>query len=186
MHLTIDQFVAELGSANYRFLVPLLVCILIAARSSSLITTDLAMKQFSHAILALQQLGVNYWLFRGAAIMTGLLISTSVLYVVGLVVALYMIVFSVSVTTGEPAPLLRQLVVSDVFASDLSLQGWPWIIAKTSLSGIAIGLVCLVSGRGVIRSGGDIKARASMAVLISILLVIFLHSSLIVWELGPK
>lgn len=184
LDLTLDVLVVELGAANYRFTVPLLVSILVAARSGALVTTDIAMKSLSGEIMALSQLRVPINLYRGASLLTVLALSTFILYVIGIVITLLMITVAVNIPTGIPPALLRSLVVADIVSENGSLVGWPWVLAKTLLSGAAIGVVSLTIGRRRVESGRDITASASRAILVSVLVVIVLHSSLIVLELG--
>jgi ABC-type multidrug transport system ATPase subunit len=184
LDLTLDVLVVELGAANYRFTVPLLVSILVAARSGALATTDIAMKSLSGEIIALNQLRVPINLYRSASLLSVLALSTFFLYVIGIVITLLMITVAVEIPTGVPPALLRALVISDIVNENGSLNGWGWILAKTLLSGVAIGVVSLVIGRRRVASGRAITASASLAVLISVLAVIALHSALIFLEIG--
>ena len=186
LDLTLEQLVAELGNANYRYTVPLLVCILVAARSGALVTTDLAMKQFSGSILALDQLGVPIWLYRGTSVALALLVATLVLYVLGLIITIYMVVLAVAMSTSVSASLLLTLVVTDFLPPASWPADWHWVAAKIGLSGLSVGLVSLALGRRYVRSGRDITESASMAVLLSILSVICLHSVTIMMELGLR
>ncbi|MEM9472030.1 MAG: ATP-binding cassette domain-containing protein [Pseudomonadota bacterium] len=184
LDLTLDVLVAELGAANFRFTVPLFVSILVAARSGALCTTDIAMKSLSNETIALNQLRVPIHLYRGASLLVVLALSTFILYVIGVVITLLMITVAVAIPTDVPPAILRSLVISDIVNQDGSLASWSWILAKTLLSGAAIGVVSLAIGRRSVKSGRDITASASLAILVSVLAVIALHSLLIVMELG--
>lgn len=183
LDMTLERLVAELGDASYRFTVPLIVSILIAARSGALATTDLSMKQLSGSMLALEQLRVPIVAYRGLSLVTALAFMMPVLYVTALVVALYMIVMAVGVATDVPFTVIRAFVVSDFLTGDGPPASWGWVLAKTMLSGLAVALISFVIGRRAVASGRDITAAASLSVLTAVLAVIALHSALTLWEL---
>lgn len=185
LDLTLDVLVVELGAANFRFTVPLLVSILVAARSGALATTNIAMKSLSGETIALNQLRVPINFYRSISLLSVIAISTFVMYLIGSVISLLMITLAVQLATQTPPALLRALVITDIVTQSGSLVSWPWILAKTLLSGAAIGAISLIIGRRrSVQSGRDITASASMAILVSVLAVIALHSVFIVMELG--
>jgi len=183
LDMTLERLVAELGDASYRFTVPLIVSILIAARSGALATTDLSMKQLSGAMLALEQLRVPIVAYRGLSLVTALSLMMPVLYVTALIVSLYMIVMAVGVATDVPFTVIRAFVVADFLSTDGPPASWGWVLAKTMLSGFAVALISFAIGRRAVASGRDITAAASFSVLAAILAVIALHSVLTLWEL---
>lgn len=183
LDLTLDQLVAELGLASYRFTIPLIVSILIAARNSALATTDLAIKSMSGATVALRQLGVPIGLYRGVGIVLALSLATLLLYIVGIIVSFYVIALAISIPTGVDFTLLQVLVVSEVIGGPAPMTSWEWILLKTLSSGAAVGLISVYVGSRSQKSGRDITNAASVAVLWSVLAVILLHSTMIFLEL---
>jgi len=176
--------VVELGAANFRFTVPMLVSILVAARSGALVTTNVSMKSMSGETIALKLLRVPINFYRQTSLLLVLALSTLIMYAIGIVITLLMISIAVHIATGTPLALLRALVVADIVGENGSLVSWPWILSKTLLSGFAIGVVSLFIGQRRANSGRDITSSASLAILCSVLAVIGLHSLLIVLELG--
>ncbi len=184
LDLTLDVLVVELGAANFRFTVPMLVSILVAARSGALVTTNVSMKSMSGETIALKLLRVPINFYRQTSLLLVLALSTLIMYAIGIVITLLMISIAVHIATGTPLALLRALVVADIVGENGSLVSWPWILSKTLLSGFAIGVVSLFIGQRRANSGRDITSSASLAILCSVLAVIGLHSLLIVLELG--
>jgi|GEM_PF-99201 len=183
LDLTIEQLVASLGDAYYRFTVPLIVSILVAARSSALVTTDLAMKSMTGATPALRQFGVPIDFYRGGCVVLALSLSTLLLYGVGIVAAFYAIALAIGVVTHEKIAFLQAVVVSDIVGGTDQLEAWQWILLKTLASGAVVGLISLSVGNRRLTSGRDITAAASLAVLLSVLAVIALHAAIIFLEL---
>lgn len=185
LDLTIERLVAEIGEANARYSVPLFVAVLVAARSGALATTDLSMKRFTGATLALEQLRVPIGVYRGAALLAAMALSMLVLTLFALVVTLQTLAAAVALATAMPLSLTRTFVVADLIPAGAIPEGWGWILAKTLLSGCAVGLISLALGHRAAASGRDITDHASQAVLATVLAVIALNSGLILWELAP-
>ncbi len=182
--VTVERIAAELGDLFYRFTVPLFVGILIAARSTSLATTDLLQKQLSGSILALRQLNVPVWRYQGVSLTLSMAISGFVLYLFGLIVSLHMLVLAITVSSGLPEPIVRSFVSSDFFSANLVPSSMGWVGAKVMLSGMCVAAVSLIFGHRAIRSGNEIRNTGAAAVLWAVLAVIVVQTSLILLELG--
>lgn len=181
---TIKRIAAGLGDGFYRSTIPLIVGILIAARSGSLATTDLLQKQSNGSTLALAQIQVPIRRYRSISLLAAISFSSAFLYLFAIVVSLYMLGLSISLTTRMHPEVVMGFVVDDIFNNDLQPVKWGWIIAKMLLSGACISLICILVGKQNVRSSQQIRDLGALAVLLSVLTVIAMQTALILVELA--
>ncbi|MFY9237479.1 MAG: ATP-binding cassette domain-containing protein [Roseovarius sp.] len=181
---TIERIAAGLGDGFYRFTIPLIVGILIAARSGSLATTDLLQKQLNGSTLALAQIQVPIRRYRSIGLLAAISFSSAFLYLFAIVVSLYTLGLSISLTTQMHPEVVMAFVVEDIFNNDLQPVKWGWILAKMLLSGACVSMICILVGRRNVRSGQQIRDLGAFAVLLSVLTVIAIQTALILVELA--
>ena len=181
---TIERIAAGLGDGFYQFTIPLIVGILIAARSGSLATTDLLQKQLNGSTLALAQIQVPIRRYRSIGLLAAISFSSAFLYLFAIVVSLYTLVLSISLTTRMHPEVVMAFVVEDIFNNGLQPVNWVWILAKMLLSGACVALICILIGRQNVRSGQQIRDLGALAVLLSVLTVISIQTALILVELA--
>ncbi|MFZ9128851.1 MAG: ABC transporter ATP-binding protein [Pseudomonadales bacterium] len=181
---TIERIAAGLGDGFYRFTIPLIVGILIAARSGSLATMDFLQKQLNGSTLALAQIQVPIRRYRSIGLLAAISFSSAFLYLFAIVVSLYTLGLSISLTTQMHPEVVMAFVVEDIFNNDLQPANWGWILAKMLLSGACVSLICILVGRRNVRSGQQIRDLGALAVLLSVLTVIGIQTALILVELA--
>jgi len=181
---TIERIAAELGDGFYRFTIPLIVGILVAARSGSLATMDLLQKQSNGSTLALEQIQVPVRRYRDVGLVSAISLASVLLYLFGVVASLYMLGISIASSTNIPFQLVMDFVVEDIFRPSIRSDAWTWVLAKMLLSGASVALISLLVGRQTVGSGMEIRNYGALAVLMSVLCVIALQTALILLEMA--
>jgi ABC-type transporter Mla maintaining outer membrane lipid asymmetry permease subunit MlaE len=77
--LLIEDLLTAMGFAMYRIFVPVMSCVLIAARCGAAVTSDIGGRQYGHQIDALKSLGANPQAYLLTPIMWSFLIGTPLL-----------------------------------------------------------------------------------------------------------
>ncbi len=78
--LLIEDLLTGLGFATYRIFVPVLACVLVAARCGAAVTSDIGGRQFGHQIDALKSLGSNPRAYLLTPILWAFLLGMPILY----------------------------------------------------------------------------------------------------------
>ncbi len=180
---TLERIAAELGDGFYRFSIPLIVGILIAARSSSLATSDLLQKQLNGSTLALAQIQVPIRRYRSLGLLFAITISSICLFIFAIVISLYMLGSAITLATNMPLGLVMAFVVEDIFRGAYHPSNWTWVFAKMFFSGLSVAAISLLVCQKIVRSGQQIRNLGALAIFLSVLAVTIIQSALILLEM---
>lgn len=175
-----EQLLQGIGFAQFRILVPLIAAILLSSRSSAIIAADQGHRVLSRQIDALDNLRIPKNLYLTLNIVVATLVS-------GLLLAGFMFSISAWVSLQTWAVLFpeesRYLWQEHFFGSIVQARSpWPeglgWIVAKTSLSALAISTVSLLLGRSRKTSVLDLNQGIALAVVATLALVLTIHTGI--------
>jgi len=162
----------------FRELGPLLVNILVVARSGAAIVTELATMRVHHEVCLLEEQGVDPMLYLVMPRLTGVAVSV-------LCLTLYFI--AISLITGFLFSLLLEIGVRDAllfFESvmrPIQMRDFVSLLAKTLLPGLLTGVICCCEGlliKGVATEVPQAATRAMVRSITALLLVSALVSVL--------
>ena len=181
LDLSVEELLRGLGDATYRFSVPVLVSILIAARSGALMTSEMAQKHLEGQMLSLAVLRVPIAWLRALSLV--LIMAVGMMALTGAAMIATLLATIGAILIG--ADLDARFVHSRILAEVNGFPNWQWVALKTALSGALIGLVCVWVSSRPLASGREITDAASNAILLSVLGVITLHAGIVLWEMTP-
>lgn len=182
LDLTIERIAAELGDTFYRFIVPLTVCVLFAARSSAISTMDALQKGLNFSEVSLEQVGVSIRSYRLYSLLSSLAIGNVVLFAFGLVVSLYALILAISFAADLPFLLVTDFTVQDILSSSVWISRVAFVWLKVALSGACVALVIYFVGHRPVRSALEIKQLGAHAISFSVVVVILIHTAFILVE----
>ena len=175
--LLIENLLESVGFALYRIFVPVLVTILIAARSGAAVASDIGGKTYNNQIAALQTLGAPPKRYLLTGILYAFLLGTPVLLAIGYFVSAAVSLFAFVATHSHHSVTFwnlhfhRQLRVPEQFF----YAGSHWLLAKTLLCGFGTGLIAYYRGAQPKTSSRDVSQSITSAILWSTLFVLAVH-----------
>ena len=175
--LLLEDLLTALGFATYRIFVPVLSCVLIAARCGAAITADIGGRQFGNQLDAMTTFGVPPKRYLLTPIIWSFLICTPVLtflsFFAARLVSLIVFVF----THPEHGANLwhyyfhRGLEEPDAFF----YSGFGWLMAKLLCSGFGIAVIAYHGGISPKRSSTDVSRSVTRTILWATLFVLLVH-----------
>jgi ABC-type transporter Mla maintaining outer membrane lipid asymmetry permease subunit MlaE len=182
--LLIEDLLMAVGFALYRILVPVLATILIAARCGAAVASDVGGKQYGHQIDALRTLGVRPRSYLLTPILYSLLLGTPLLTVVAYATASWtsVVVFSAAHPTEGPnfwdLYFHRKLVTPEA----ICFRGTGWLLAKTLLCALGIGLIAYHQGVRPKYSPRAVSRGITATILWATLYVLLVHFAFAFFE----
>ncbi|MEL7496383.1 MAG: ABC transporter permease [Planctomycetota bacterium] len=182
--LLIEDLLTALGFAMYRIFVPVLSCVLIAARCGAAVTSDVGGRQFGNQIDAMKTFGAkpNYYLL--SCIMWAFLIGTPLLTYASFFAAKYTSLVTFVLTDPAQGPdfwhqhFHRGLILPDQF----TYRGIGWLIAKLLTCGVGIAVISYYQGRKPKYSTTDVSRSVTATILWATLLSLFVHYLFALYE----
>ncbi len=175
--LLLEDLLTALGFATYRIFVPVLACILIAARCGAAITSDIGGRQFGNQIDALKTLGASPRDYLMTPILWSFLIGTPLLTLVS-----YLAASTTSLITFVHAnPELGPDFWSYHFHRGLLeigaiwYRGTGWLLAKLLVCGFGAAVISYHLGRLPKYSTSDVSRAVTSTILWSTLYVLMVH-----------
>jgi ABC-type transporter Mla maintaining outer membrane lipid asymmetry ATPase subunit MlaF/ABC-type transporter Mla maintaining outer membrane lipid asymmetry permease subunit MlaE len=175
--LLIEDLLTGLGFATYRIFVPVLACVLIAARCGAAVTSDVGGRQFGNQIDALKSFGTSPRSYLLTPIIWSFLLGTPILYFVSYVGARMTSLFTFVQSYPERGPdfwyqyFHRGLIV---LGQDW-YRGTGWLVAKLLVCGFGIALISYYIGRRPKFSSSDVSRAITTTILFATLYVLVVH-----------
>lgn len=175
--LLIEDLLTALGFAMYRIFVPVLGCVLIAARCGAAITSDIGGRQFGNQIDAMKSFNKSPRAYLLTPIIWAFLIGTPLLYLSSYLAARLVSLITFTQTFPERGPdfwyayFHRGLIVT---GQDL-YRGTGWLFAKLLCSGFGVALISYFMGRRPKYSSSDVSGAVTTTILLATLYVLTVH-----------
>lgn len=175
--LLIENLLQATGFSLYRFLVPILATILVAARSGAAVAADIGSKVYGNQIDAMQTMGMHPARCLRTPILYAFLIGTPLLSILSYMVASVTAAFAFLLThpdlgiafwDGHFHQYLRQ-------PQALLYKGTGWLAFKLLACGAGMAMITWRCGAAPKQSGPDISRGVTSTILWSTLYVLFVH-----------
>lgn len=175
--LLTENLLHATGFSLYRFLVPILSTILIAARSGAAVASDVGSKVYGNQLDAMRTLGVNPVRTLRTPVLYAFLLGTPFLALLSYAVAALSASFAFLLTHSElgiefwDAHFHKELIQP----TGVLYRGSYWLIAKLLTCGAGVALIswrCAVTPK---LSGSEISHGVTRTILWATLFVLFVH-----------
>lgn len=175
--LLMEDLLTALGFATYRIFVPVLSCVLIAARCGAAVTSDVGGRQYGNQVDALRTFGARPNFLLLTPILWSFLVGTPVLTFAAYYVARYTSLTTFLMTHPEQGPefwhqySMRGLEVHGHFF----YKGFSWLIAKLLVSGFGTAVIAYFNGVSPKYSSTDVSRSVTSTILWATLYVLVVH-----------
>lgn len=175
--LLTENLLHATGFSLYRFLVPILATILVAARSGAAVAADVGSKVYGNQLDAMKTIGMNPSRSVRTPILYSFLIGTPLLTFFSYAVASVTAAFAFLLTHPDlgiafwDGHFHRELVLP----GQLLYKGTDWLVLKLLTCGIGIGMIAWQCGASPKQSSTDISHGVTRTILWSTLFVLFVH-----------
>lgn len=175
--LLTENLLHATGFSLYRFLVPILATILVAARSGAAVAADVGSKVYGNQLDAMRTIGMEPVRSIRTPILYAFLIGTPLLSVISYAVAAVTAAFAFLLTHPE----LGIAFWDGHFHRELILPGYTfyrgtgWLVLKLLSCGLGIGMIAWRCGSAPKQSSTDISHGVTRTILWSTLFVLLVH-----------
>ena len=175
--LLVEDLLTVLGFAMYRIFVPVLSCVLIAARCGAAVTSDIGGRQFGNQIDAMKTFGARPMFYLLTPIVWSFLIGTPILCYAAFYAAKYTSLVTFVMSNPEYGPdfwqmhFNRGLLIPDQFA----YRGFGWWLAKLLCCGFGTAVISYYQGCKPKYSTTDVSRSVTSTILWATLLSLFVH-----------
>jgi len=175
--LLIENLLHATGFSLYRFLVPILCSILIAARSGAAVAADVGSKVYGNQMDAMKTIGMNPRRSLRTPILYAFLVGTPLLTLLSYAAASLTAAVAFLATHADEgiafwdAHFHKELRDPAAFL----FHGTDWLIAKLLCCAVGIGMIAWNCGSAPKKSGPEISTGVTQTILWSTLLVLFVH-----------
>lgn len=175
--LLIEDLLTGLGFAMYRIFVPVLGCILIAARCGAAVTSDVGGRQYSNQIDALKTFGSSPGSYLLTPIIWSFLVGTPVLFLLCYFSArtTSLITFVNAYPARGPDFWFQNFHRGLDVVGQFWYRGTGWLLAKLLVSGFGVALISYFSGRRPKYSSTDVSRSITSTILLATLYVLVVH-----------
>jgi ABC-type transporter Mla maintaining outer membrane lipid asymmetry ATPase subunit MlaF/ABC-type transporter Mla maintaining outer membrane lipid asymmetry permease subunit MlaE len=175
--LVIEDLLTSIGFALYRIIVPLLAMILIAARCGAAVASDVGGKAYGRQLDALRTLGVAPQRYLLTPILYAFLIGSPLLTALGYAVAALtsLVVFTVTHPDRGVDFWQHHFHAALTVPGQWLYDGSGWLLAKTLVCALGVGLISYHQGTGQKLSNRDVSHGITRTILWSTLLVLVVH-----------
>ena len=186
--LLTENLLHATGFSLYRFLVPILATILIAARSGAAVASDVGSKVYGNQLDAMKTIGIDPNRLLRTPVLYAFLIGTPFLAFLSYAVAAVAASFAFLMTHAElgigfwDSHFHRELILPTGFL----YKGSSWLIAKLLTCGLGIAIIswrCAVTPK---LSGSEISHGVTRTILWATLFVLFVHFGYSLFEFKPQ
>ena len=175
--LLIEDLLTGLGFAMYRIFVPVLGCVLIAARCGAAVTSDIGSRQYGSQLAAMRTLGTSPRAYLLTPIIWAFLIGTPILYFASYFGARMTSLVTFVNSYPERGPdFWHQYFHRGLFQpASPWYRGTHWLLAKLITSGFGIALISYYIGRRPKYSSADVSRSVTKTILLATLYVLIVH-----------
>jgi ABC-type transporter Mla maintaining outer membrane lipid asymmetry ATPase subunit MlaF/ABC-type transporter Mla maintaining outer membrane lipid asymmetry permease subunit MlaE len=182
--LLVEDLLTALGYALYRIIVPVLACVLIAARCGAAVTADVGGREFGNQIDALRTFGANPRFYLLTPIIWSFLIGTPLLTFIAFFSARITSLVTFVMADPNRGPdfwqlyFHRGLLVIDQFF----YRGFFWLFAKLLVCGLGTAMIAYYRGTSPKYSSRDVSTSVTSTILWSTLFVLVVHFVFALYE----
>jgi ABC-type transporter Mla maintaining outer membrane lipid asymmetry ATPase subunit MlaF/ABC-type transporter Mla maintaining outer membrane lipid asymmetry permease subunit MlaE len=175
--LLTENLLHATGFSLFRFLIPILATILIAARSGAAVASDIGSKVYGEQLDAMRTLGMDPRRTLRTPILYAFLIGTPFLTILSYAVASVTAAFAFLMTHGDlgvafwDSHFHKELIPQTGFF----YRGSGWLAAKLLTCGTGIALISWRCGVSPKLSGSEISHGVTRTILWATLFVLFVH-----------
>jgi len=175
--LLVEDLLTALGFATYRIFIPVLGCVLVAARCGAAVTSDIGGRQYGNQIDALKTFGTSPRNYLLTPIIWTFLIATPLLIGAAFIAAkiISLIVF----VSSHPQRGANFWHFHFHRGLDLPAQylyrGFWWLLAKLLCSGFGIAIISYYQGLSPKYSSSDVSRSVTSTILWATLCVLIIH-----------
>ena len=175
--LLVEDLLTALGFATYRIFVPVLSCVLIAARCGAAVTSDIGGRQFGNQIDALKTIGMRPRYYLLTPIMWSFMIGTPLLSYAAFYVAKYTSLVTFVFADGvHGANFWEQYFHRGLEEPGLfTYRGFGWLISKLLCCGVGIGIISYFQGLKLKYSTSDVSRSVTSTILWATLFSLAVH-----------
>ena len=175
--LLVEDLLTALGFAMYRIFVPVLSCVLIAARCGAAVTSDIGGREYGNQIDAMRTFGAKPTYYLLTPIVWSFLIGTPLLCFASYYAAKYTSLVTFVLTDPVHGPDFWQIHFHrgvDV-TGQWTYKGFGWLISKLLCSGFGTAVIAYYQGRKPKYSTSDVSRSVTATILWATLLSLFIH-----------
>lgn len=186
--LITEEVLAVLGFALFRIVIPLLIALLIAARSGAAVASDVGNRVYLQEVDAIQSLGGSAKTYIHSNIILSYMISVPILTAMGFILAKEVCV----ATFLYLNPNFNLIWADSVFHMYLRspelnyLIGADWFLFKQIVSGWGIGNICYFIASKPKSSSSDISKDITSSIIWSTLFVLLTHMVFALFEFNSS
>lgn len=175
--LLVEDLLTALGFATYRIFIPVLGCVLVAARCGAAVTSDIGGRQYGNQIDALETFGASPRAYLLTPIIWTFLIATPLLIGAAFLAAklISLLVFA-SLHPERGANFWHFHFHRGLeMPAQYLYRGFGWLMAKLLCSGFGIAVISYYQGRSPKYSSSDVSRSVTSTILWSTLCVLTIH-----------
>lgn len=175
--LLTENLLNATGFSLYRFLVPILATILIAARSGAAVSADIGSKVYGNQLDAMKTIGMNPGRSLRTPILYAFLLGTPCLVLLSYAVAAVTAAFAFLMTHQDLGIAFWDAHFHKELEQPASIfyRGSAWLIAKLICCGLGIAMISWRCGVTPKLSGAEISQGVTRTILWATLFVLFVH-----------
>ncbi len=175
--LLVEDLLTALGFAMYRIFVPVLSCVLIAARCGAAVTSDVGGRQYGNQIDAMKTFGARPQAYLLTPIMWSFVIGTPLLSYAAFYVAKFtsLVTFVLADPRRGPDFWHQNFHRGLEQIGEFSYQGFHWLIAKLLCCGVGIAIISYYQGRKPKYSTTDVSRSVTATILWATLFALAVH-----------
>jgi ABC-type transporter Mla maintaining outer membrane lipid asymmetry ATPase subunit MlaF/ABC-type transporter Mla maintaining outer membrane lipid asymmetry permease subunit MlaE len=186
--LLLEELIQGIGYTLYRIMIPVIATILIAAKNGAIIAADISTRRYSQQILAMQTLNIPYKQYLLTGILWSFVINTPLLV---MFVSFYASKLTSLIVFKWSQPELSYYVWNKFFNNTLGdewffVNGWKWVLPKTAICGLLIGIIAFYQGDKEKRSIKDVNQSVTYTIVISTIVVLLVHFVFAFFEYSHK
>ncbi|MFT5301714.1 MAG: ABC-type transporter Mla maintaining outer membrane lipid asymmetry ATPase subunit MlaF [Mariniblastus sp.] len=175
--LLVEDLLTALGFAMYRIFVPVLSCVLIAARCGAAVTSDVGGRQYGNQIDAMKTFGTRPQFYLLTPILWSFLIGTPLLSFAAYYVAKFtsLVTFVLADPRRGPDFWHQHFHRGLVEVGQFTYEGFGWLISKLLVCGFGIAMIAYYQGRKPKYSTSDVSRSVTSTILWATLFALTVH-----------
>lgn len=175
--LLVEDLLTALGFAMYRIFVPVLSCVLIAARCGAAVTSDIGGRQFGNQIDALKTFGTRPQNYLLTPIMWSFMIGTPLLCYAAYYVAKFtsLVTFVLADPRRGPDFWHHHFHRGLEELGQFTYEGFGWLISKLLCCAMGIAIISYYQGRKPKYSTSDVSRSVTATILWATLFALTVH-----------
>ncbi|MEJ7593188.1 MAG: ATP-binding cassette domain-containing protein [Planctomycetaceae bacterium] len=175
--LLTENLLNATGFSLFRFLVPILSTILIAARSGAAVSADVGSKVYGNQLDAMKTIGMNPERSLRTPILYAFLVGTPFLALLSYAVAALTAAFAFLISHQDLAIAFWDAHFHKELVQPASIfyRGSEWLLAKLVCCGLGVAMISWRCGVSPKLSGAEISQGVTRTILWATLFVLFVH-----------